>query len=62
MRNFFAGLCLGAAIFTSFGYLWAFKALTKTYEIRLEQKEILISHYQNHWTPIRETSVRVRGK
>jgi hypothetical protein len=62
MRKFFTGFFIALLIGISFGYFWAWKALTKTYELRLEQKEILIDHYRTHWTPIRETPVRHRVK
>ena len=62
MRNFFAGFLIAALLFTGLGYWWAREAYTKTYEDKLWQKDLIISHYRTHWTPIRETPVRVRGK
>ena len=62
MRNFILGFFISAIICTSFGYWWAWNALTPTYELRLAQKEMIIDHYRNHWTPIRESRAAPRQK
>jgi len=62
MKNFIAGFIIAAILGTAFGYWWAYKAYTRTYELRLEQKEIIINHYREFWTPIRQTPVVKRVK
>ena len=62
MRNFTVGFTLSAILFTGLGYWWAKEAYTRTFEIRLEQKQIIIDHYREHWTPIRNSPVRARVK
>lgn len=58
MKKFMAGFFVAAILFTAFGYWWSWKALSRTYEFRLEQKNIIIDHYRTHWTPIKEKGVR----
>lgn len=62
VRSFLGGFFVALILGTTFGYFWAARSYVKTYQIRLEQKEIMINHYRSHWTPIREVPVRHRVK
>ena len=54
MKNFLTGFLIALLIGISFGYFWAWKALTRTYEVKLEQKDKIIQNYRATWTPIRD--------
>jgi hypothetical protein len=54
MKKFLTIFFIALLIGISFGYFWAWSALTKTYEDKLWQKQMIIEHYRTFWSPIRD--------
>jgi hypothetical protein len=60
--GWFKVLLLGIFIGVVLGYAWHYKQVTGPHREEITRLTDRIEYYHNHWTPMRETPVRVRQK